>query len=77
MPNDPLWTAFHAKYPDSGGFLKVSAVGFDPARRRAMVYIAHSCGALCGGGRSQLLEKIDGTWRQARIPGVTDCTIIS
>ena len=58
---------------DSGGYMVASAVGFDPVKRRAMVYMAHSCGALCGGGTHHLLEKVDGAWREAKIPGVSNC----
>jgi hypothetical protein len=55
LPTDP-WAAFYKRYPDSGGFMIVSAVGFDAAKKRAMVYMAHSCGLLCGGGMHHLLE---------------------
>jgi hypothetical protein len=76
VQNDPMfgWTGFYRRYPDSGGFMVVSAVGFDSAKRRAMVYMAHSCGSLCGGGTHHLLERADGGWREARIPGVTQCS---
>src|SRR6266516_4749243 len=31
VPNDPMfgWSGFYKEYPDSGGFMQVSAVGFD------------------------------------------------
>ena len=61
------WSGFYRKYPDSGGYLQVSSVGFDSARSRAMVYMAHLCGGLCGGGTHYLLEKIDGAWREANL----------
>ena len=61
------WSGFYRKYPDSGSYLQVSAVGFDSARSRAMVYMAHHCGGLCGGGRHYVLEKIDGVWREAKL----------
>jgi hypothetical protein len=35
------WRPFYTRYPDSGGFMDVSAVGFDPTKARAMVYVAH------------------------------------
>ena len=70
----PGWTGFYKHYPDSGGSIMVaSAVGFDAEKRRAMVYMAHSCGSLCGGGTHHLLEKVDGLWREARLAGVTNC----
>jgi hypothetical protein len=76
VTGDPLfgWTGFQQRYPDSGGsIMVVSAVGFDPEKRRAMVYMAHSCGSLCGGGTHHLLEKVDGAWRAAKLAGVTNC----
>jgi hypothetical protein len=74
VPNDMSgWTGFYKRYPDSGGIMVVSAVGFDSAKGRAMVYIAHSCGSLCGGGTHHLLDKVDGTWREAKISGVSNC----
>jgi hypothetical protein len=38
-----------------------------------MVYMAHSCGSLCGGRTHHLLEKVEGVWREAKIPGVSNC----
>lgn len=75
LPNDPNfgWGGFYKRYPDSGGFMVVSAVGFDVSKKRAMVYMAHSCGSLCGGGTHHLLEKVDGAWRAANLPGVSNC----
>jgi hypothetical protein len=65
------------RYPDSGGFMQVSAVGFDTARARAIVYMAHSCGGLCGGGTYHFLQKIDGVWREVKVQGMTSCTWVS
>jgi hypothetical protein len=76
VPNDPMfgWSGFYNRYPDSGGYMVVSSVGFDMSKTRAMVYMAHWCGTLCGGGSHHLLEKVEGVWREARIPGVSNCT---
>jgi hypothetical protein len=62
-PRGP-WSGFYARFPNSGGYAKLSAVGFDERKQRAMVYVAHLCGMLCGGGRNHLLEKKDGVWRE-------------
>ena len=72
LPNDPNfgWGGFYNRYPNSGGFMIVSAVGFDASKKRAMVYMAHSCGSLCAGGSHHLLEKVNGAWREAKVPGV-------
>jgi hypothetical protein len=73
IPNTDRWSGFYRKYPRSGGILQLSAVGFDRARARAMVYMAHDCGGLCGGGQHYLLEKVDGAWRSAEIPDLVQC----
>jgi hypothetical protein len=67
------WRQFHRTYPESRGYIQFSAVGFDSAKTRAMVYIGHHCNNLCGGGGHALLEKIDGAWRAAKIPGIEQC----
>lgn len=76
-PADPMfgWTGFYRRYPDSGGLIRVSAVGFNASKTRAMVTMAHSCGAICGGGAHSTLEKTGGVWRPTRVPGlVNNCT---
>ena len=45
---------------------QVSAVGFNSDRTRALVYVGHNCGGLCGGGRYHLLVKKDGQWQVDR-----------
>ena len=47
------------------GYIQVSAVGFDAAKTRAMVFVTYECGGLCGGGNLYLLEKVNGSWREA------------
>ena len=44
----------------------VSAVGFNREGTRALVYVGHDCGSLCGGGRYHLLVKKDGQWQVDR-----------
>lgn len=57
------WGEFYKKYPDSGGFIRLSRVGFNSAMNQALVYVEHGCGGLCGTGHYVLLEKnVDG-WR--------------
>jgi hypothetical protein len=67
------WNNFYKRYPQSGGIMFVSVPGFDAERKRAIVYMAHSCGSLCGGGMHHLLEKIDGRWQEARVPDLRNC----
>ena len=56
------WEGFYQQYPDSGGWLEVSAVGFNNDKTVAVVYMGHHCGSLCGGGGFHVLEKKDGQW---------------
>ena len=41
----------------------VSAVGFNREGTRALVYVGHNCGSLCGGGGHHLLVKREGRWQ--------------
>jgi hypothetical protein len=68
------WSTFLTRYPDSHGYMQVSAVGFDAPKSRAMIYMAHHCGGLCGGGAHHLMTKLNGQWREARVEGVSNCT---
>ena len=74
---DGGWTEFHRLYPESRGFVEVSAVGFDAEKKRAMVYLAHHCGLLCGGGGHHFLEKVDGVWRKVQLHDVKQCIWMS
>jgi hypothetical protein len=56
------WDGFYKQYPDSGGWIELSAVGFNAKRTVAVVYMGHSCGGLCGGGSFHVLQKKDGKW---------------
>ena len=56
------WEGFYKRYPDSGGWMELSAVGFNVNKTVAVVYMGHHCGALCGGGGFHVLEKKDGKW---------------
>jgi hypothetical protein len=74
-PNDRMggWTAFYQTYPDSGGHMMVSGVGFNPQKTRAIVYMGHSCGLLCGGGTYYFLENSSGRWREMKLRDVKSC----
>ena len=56
------WENFYKQHPDSGGFIVLSAVGFNADKTVAVVYMGHSCGNLCGEGRFHVLQKKDGKW---------------
>jgi hypothetical protein len=65
---------FYSKYPGSGGFIILSAVGFNKDKTQAIAYTGSGCGNLCGMWRYHLLKKIDGKWKE--VPGVR-CTTMS
>jgi hypothetical protein len=56
------WEGFYRQYPNSGGLIELSAVGFNADKTVAVVYMGHSCGMLCGGGGFHVLQKKDGKW---------------
>ena len=56
------WVEFYQRYPNSGGWIELSAVGFNHDRTVAVVYMGHHCGDLCGGGGFHVLEKKAGRW---------------
>jgi hypothetical protein len=58
------WRDFYVKYPKSGGYNVLSAVGFNPDKTIAIVYVGHSCGGLCGGGSYHVLTKKDRIWTE-------------
>jgi hypothetical protein len=62
---DHTWDEFYKRYPDSGGVLMVSAVGFNQKKTLAIVYTWSSCNNLCGNGSFALLKKVDGKWKLA------------
>mgnify|MGYP000511748962 CR=1 FL=1 len=74
---DDGWRQFRATLSGAGGLTTWSAVGFDAARRRALVYVNFSCGSLCAEGRYVFLEKQGAAWRTAELPDVKTCVIVS
>jgi len=66
---DGQWDKFHERYPNSRGWIELSAVGFNPDKTVAVVYMGHYCGPLCGGGGFYVLEKKDGKWVYLELKG--------
>lgn len=56
------WKSFYTKYPDAGGIMAFSRVGFNEKRDRALVYSTIGCGWLCGTGHYFLLKREPGKW---------------
>ena len=59
------WETFYEKYPDSGGYISFSRVGFNPERNQALIYFEHWCQMLCGSGIYVLLSKGEDGWKVA------------
>jgi hypothetical protein len=57
------WRAFNARHPGSSGYFQVSAVGYDRGGTRAVLYVGHSCGSLCGTGSIVTLARAGNGWR--------------
>jgi hypothetical protein len=68
------WNSFYKQYPDSGGIIRLSAVGFNRQKTLAIVDTGSSCNNQCGRGSLHLLKKIDGKWKL--MPGVL-CSVVS
>lgn len=61
------WELFYAKYPDAGGIMAFSRVGFNEKRDVALLYSMISCGWLCGTGHYHLLKREkSGKWVQVK-----------
>jgi hypothetical protein len=61
------WKSFYSRYPDSQGYIELSAVGFNADKTKAFVYIAHHCDTLCGASGYTFLEKRNGKWVKAPV----------
>ena len=70
------WSTFYERYPDSGGWMELSAVGFSADKSVAVAYIGHHCGDLCGGGHFDVLEKVTERWQPLNWKG-TKCAWVS
>ena len=69
--NDPIgdgWRRFYERYSGSGGYVVLSAVGFNKDKTRAVVYSGAGCGPLCGAWSFHLFKKVNGKWTPT--PGI-------
>jgi hypothetical protein len=64
------WKRYYGKYPDSGGYIQLSNVGFNKARDQGLLYFVHWCSSACGTGQYILLRKSDTGWKVDRAAGV-------
>lgn len=65
-----FWQQMEKRFPDSFGYLTVSAVGFNKERDEALVEMSHACGNLCGGGRYHILLKSKAGWTDVNPQGL-------
>jgi hypothetical protein len=56
------WEGFRQNFTNSAGYLILSAVGFNPEKTIAVVFVDYRCGGLCGSARYYILEKRDKDW---------------
>lgn len=70
------WKGFYKKYPNSGGYIAMSAVGFNADKTIAIVYKGSSCDFLCGRGTYHVFRKTAGTWSEIKWTGKT-CAWVS
>lgn len=70
------WEGFYKQFPNSGGLMELSAVGFNKGKTVAVVYMGHGCGGLCGGGGFHVLQKKDGKWIPLKWTGLS-CSWVS
>ena len=61
------WENFYKQYPNSGGWIELSAVGFNADKTVAVVYMGHHSWSLSGGGRFHVLQKKDGKWTPLKL----------
>jgi len=60
---DEAWKKFYESFPGTTGWTSVSLPGYSPDGEIAIVYMAHYCGTLCGGGTYVYLRRIGGKWK--------------
>ena len=66
---EAAWRHFHERYPERGGLLGVSRVGFDKARQQAMIQVSSQLDGLCGFGKSFFLSRSEESWTITRTVG--------
>jgi hypothetical protein len=59
---DDGWEGFRQSFPDSSGYVILSAVGFNSDKTIGLVYVDYRCGGLCGSSSYYILEKRNGRW---------------
>ena len=55
------------RYPSSGGYIFMSAVGFNKNKTLAIVFAGSRCGGLCGSARFHFLQKVGEKWKEVPV----------
>ncbi|HYW09619.1 MAG TPA: hypothetical protein VE913_21835 [Longimicrobium sp.] len=69
---EAVWRSFNDRYPNSDGYFQVSAVGYDRDGTRAVLYLGHWCGMLCGEGRIVTLARVGTGWKVLESPIISE-----
>jgi hypothetical protein len=67
------WKKFYRRYPNTSGYIALSAIGYSKARNLAAVYLEAVCGSLCGAGKLRFMQLGPQGWKEVTPPfGVCD-----
>ena len=61
------WSEFYKVYPESGGLIELSGIGYNAARDVAVLTVDTGCGELCGSGMLAVVTRLAGVWKVATI----------
>ena len=53
---------FQTRFPNNSQYFVVSHAGLNLSKTEAILYVAHFCPGLCGGGAYFLMRKVNGVW---------------
>lgn len=56
------WKTFYKEYPTIHGIWVISLPGLNRTHDRALLYVGHACGPMCGGGTVLVLSNTSGKW---------------
>ena len=61
------WREFYKVYPESGGLIELSGIGYNAAGDVAILAVDDGCGELCGSGMLVVVRRLAGVWKVATI----------
>jgi len=63
VPDPGEWDKFYQAFPNSRGFVEMSAPAYDASRTHAIVIVIHMCGGSCGIEQIASLSRVGGDWK--------------